>query len=179
MHPRFFNPIFYKTTILALALALALALGITATAHAGGVGYVDDRRLIDQSPQGQDILKQLETEFAERSRELKGRFDRLKAQQQDLEKNSVLMTEAELQVKADDLREFQRQLRRDQRDYQDDYARRRGQGLGKLEKTITEVVIAVAKRKKLDLVFQQAVYASPDIDLTDQVLAELKKQYQK
>ena len=152
---------------------------VASAAHAGGLGYVDDQRLITQSPQGREIIKKLEAEFAERSRELKGRFDMLKAQQQDLEKNSVQMTAEDLQTKSQNLRELQRQLRRDQRDYQEDYMRRRNQELGKLEKDITEVIIAVAKREKLDMVFQQAVYASPDIDLTGRVLAELKKRYKK
>lgn len=152
---------------------------VASAAHAGGLGYVDDQRLITQSPQGREIIKKLEAEFAERSRELKGRFDMLKAQQQDLEKNSVQMTAEDLQTKSQNLRELQRQLRRDQRDYQEDYMRRRNQELSKLEKDITEVIIAVAKREKLDMVFQQAVYASPDIDLTGRVLAELKKRYKK
>ncbi len=159
-------------------LALAMMAG-AATVNAGGLGYVDDRRLIEQSPQGQDIMKKLEAEFAERSRELKGRFDRFKARQQDLEKNSLEMTAEEMQIESGDLQEMQRQLRRAQREYKEDYARRRNQRLGKLEKVITEVIVAVAKREKLDVVFQQAVYASPDIDLTDRVLDELKKRYKK
>ena len=75
--------------LLALAMMAGAITAMTATtANAGGLGYVDDRRLIDQSPQGQDIIKKLEAEFAERSRELKGRFDRFKARQQDLEKTA-------------------------------------------------------------------------------------------
>ena len=89
------------------------------------------------------------------------------------------MTAEEVQIESGDLQEMQRQLRRAQREYKEDYARRRNQRLGKLEKVITEVIVAVAKREKLDVVFQQAVYASPDIDLTDRVLDELKKRYKK
>ena len=158
-----------------------LALAMMAGAHAGGLGYVDDRRLIEQSPQGQDIIKKLEAEFAERSRELKGRFDRFKARQQDLEKNSLEMTAEEVQIESGDLQEMQRQLRRAQREYKEDYARRRNPHLSKLEQVITEVIVTVAKREKLDIVFQpnQVVYANPDIDLTDRVLDELKKRYKK
>ncbi len=156
-----------------------LSLSITAPAIAGGLGYIDDRRLIEQSPQGRAILKELAGEFAERARELKGRFDRFQARQQDLEKNSVLMKPEELRNKADDLQELQRQLQRAQREYNEDYARRRTQRLSRLNKVITDVIIAVAKREKIDIVFQRAVYANPDIDMTARVLDELKKQYEK
>jgi len=63
-------------------------------------------------------------------------------------------------------------------EYNEDYARRRSHHLGKLEKLITEVIRDVAKREGLDVVFQQVVYASEDIDLTDTVLEELKKRHQ-
>lgn len=175
------NTRFFKKLLLTASLTLSLALPVTilpaSRVAADGVGYVDGRRLIDQSPQGKDIIKELEAEFAARSRELNGRFDIFKAKQQELEKNSVLLTAEELQSKADDLRGLQRQLRRARREYEEDYARRRDQRIDTLEKAITEVIIAVAKREKLDLVFQQAVYASPDIDLTERVLAALKKHF--
>lgn len=164
---------------LLLTASLVLVLIPAAGAIAGGLGYVDARRLISQAPQGQDEIKKLEAEFAERNRELKGKFDIFKAREADLEKNGVLMTPEERANKTEDLRELQRQLRRAQREYNEDYARRRNQELGKLEKIITEVVIAVAKRKKLDVVFQQVVYASPDVDLTGEVLKELKKRHRK
>ena len=164
-----------------LTALLALPPTLVPAGHAGaeGLGYVDARRLIAQAPQGLDEVKKLEAEFAERSRELKGKLDGFKAQQQDLEKNGVLMTAEEVRAKTADLRELQRQLRRAQREYQEDYERRRSQGLSRLENMITEVIVAVAKRKKLDVVLQQVVYASPKVDLTDQVLAELKKRYKK
>lgn len=174
MNLRFFNNLFL-TALLVLPPTLVPA----GRAGAEGLGYVDARRLIAQAPQGLDEAKKLEAEFAERQRELKGKLDGFKAQQHDLEKNGVLMTVEEVQTKAGDLRELQRQLQRAQREYQEDYERRRNKGLNRLEKMITEVIVAVAKRKKLDVVFQQAVYASPDIDLTDQVLDELKKRYKK
>jgi len=99
-------------------------------------------------------------------------------QEEDLEKNRLVMTEEELVDRTEDLRELERQLRRAQREYNEDYARRRNQRLNKLDKQITEVIIEVAKRENLDVVLRQAVYASPEIDMTDQVLEELKERYQ-
>lgn len=167
------QPLRFITTLFTAALLAATIL----PAHAD-MGYVDARRLIEQAPQGRDEAVRLEAEFAERNRELKGRFELFKTQEEELDKERLTMTADELTAKTDDLREMERQLRRAQREYNEDYTRRRNQGLAKLEKLITEVIIDVAKDEKLDVVFQQVVYASEEIDMTDRVLEELKKRYE-
>lgn len=169
------NPQSVKNLLWAAVLAAATAV---APAHAEGMGYVDARRLIEQAPQGQQQIRELEAEFAERNRELQVSFQLFKDQEEDLEKNRLVMTEEELADRIEDLRALERQLQRAQREYNEDYARRRNQRLNKLDKQITEVIVEVAKRENLDVVFRQAVYASPEIDLTDQVLEELKERYQ-
>ncbi len=170
---RFFRN-FLPVTIPAVMMAAMMAMS---TATAGGIGYVDARRLIEQAPQGRDIAEQLEAEFAERNRELNGRVEVFKAGQDDLEKNAVLLSAEELRDKSADLQELQRQLARAQREYKEDYERRRNQHLDKLEKIITEVIVVVAKQEELDVVFQQAVYTNPSIDFTERVLTALKKRY--
>ncbi len=165
--------------LLAALLTIPAAMLLVGAAHAAGMGYVDARRLIDEAPQGKDEIEKLEAEFAERNRELKGRLDLFKAREADLEKNRLTMSAEDLETSARELNELERQLRRDQRAYNEDYARRRNQGLSNLEKIITKAVIDIAKKRKLDVVFQQVVYASPKIDLTETVLKELKKRHKK
>ena len=166
-----------KYFILSASLLLTMTITPEQVAVAAEIGYVDARRLIEQAPQGKDEIKKLEAEFAERNRELKGHFDQFKAQESDLEKNGMLMAAEELESKTKDLREVQRKLKRDQREYNEDYTQRRNEGLAKLERIVTEAIIVVAKKEKLDVVFQQAVYANPNIDLTDKVLEVLKADY--
>ena len=141
------------------------------------LAYVDARRLIDEAPQGKDEIRILEENFSERNRELKGKIEQYNAQEAELQKNAVLLPADELQQKSNDLRELQRTLQREQQNYNEDYARNRNQGLARLEKLISEVIIELAMQEKIDLVVQQAVYASPEIDFTDRVLEELKSRY--
>jgi len=157
--------------------AVAAAFTVAATAHAQSMGYVDARRLIEQAPQGQQMSRELEAEFAERNRELKGRFELFQAKEDDLEKNRLALSEEDIAARVDELRELERKLRRAQREFNEDISRRRNQNLSKLEKLITAVIQDVAKREKLDVVFQQVVYASEEIDLTDTVLEELKARH--
>ncbi len=164
----------FKHLFLAALLALPAVVIPGGNASAEGMGYVDVRRLLDQAPQSQDKRSELQAEFAERNRELRGQIDLLKAREDELEKNGMLMTAEELENKSNELRRLQRQVSNAQREYNEDYTRRQDQELGKLEQIITEAVVAVAQREELDVVFQRVVYANPEIDLTDQVLDELK-----
>ena len=75
------------------------------------------------------------------------------------------------------LRERQVRLKREQQNYNEDYARARNESLARLEKLISDVIIELAKEENIGLVVQQAVYASPDIDLTNQVLERLQKMH--
>ena len=161
-----------------IGLLLVFVLGsilYSSQALAEKIGYVDARRLIDESPQGQAEIKKLEEEFAERNRELKGKFETFKSREADLQKNAVLMTPEEVESKTEELRDMQRTLKRDQRDYNEEYNARRAKSLAELQKVISDAVIFVAERDKYDLVVQQAVYASNAINLTDVVLEELVK----
>ena len=159
------------------ALALVVVATVSVASHAQSIGYVDAVKLIDQAPQGKDEVKLLEQNFSERNRDLKARIDQFNADEADLQKNAVLMSSEELQEKRGQLRERQRSLQREQQIYNEDYARSRNQGLARLEKLISEVIVEIAKQDKVDLVVQQAVYASPGIDLTPKVLERLTEIY--
>jgi outer membrane protein len=44
----------------------------------------------------------------------------------------------------------------------------------KLLRQANNVIKAIAQREKYDLILQDAVYADPKVDITDQVLKEVK-----
>ncbi len=137
------------------------------------IGYVDVRRLIDESPQGLVELNKLEADFAQRNREIQGRIDVFEAKRAELEKNAMLMSEEEAARANQELEQMQRTLRREQRDYNEEYNESRNRSLAVLQKIISDAVIHVARRDDFDLVFQQAVYISDRIDITERVLKEL------
>ena len=139
------------------------------------IGYVDALRLIDESPQGQRELQALEAEFADRNRELRGRLELFRDRRADFEKNAVLMTPEEAEKSREELRTMQRDLAREQRDYNEAYDSKRQSSLGQLQKVISEAVIFIAKRDNYDLIVQQADFASDQINITAKVLEELVK----
>ncbi len=167
------TPIFRKL-LLAVSTGLFL-LVFSSQSLAEKIGYVDARRLVDESPQGAEQLKSLEAEFSERNREIKGKIEVFRAAEADFQKNGLLLSPADQESKKAELKKMQRDLQRDQRDYNEEYGAKRNSGLGALQKQISDAVIFVAERDKFDLIVQEAVYASKGINLTDTVLEELKK----
>jgi outer membrane protein len=159
-------------------ILLVIALVSPAPLVAQSLAYVDARRLIDEAPQGKAEIKSLEEQFSERNRDLKGRIDEFELRETELKKNAVLMSSDELQQKTTELRDIQRTLQREQQVFNEDYTRSRNQGLAKLEKLISEVIIKIAVDEEIDLVVQNAVYASQGIDLTPRVLEELGRLHQ-
>ncbi len=158
-----------------VCLALLLLAGAS---YADKIAYVDARRLIDQAPQGKLEVRKLEEAFSVRNRELRSKFELFRSQKTEFEKNSVLMPTEEAEEKAKELRYMQRDLEREQRQYNEDYAEVRNEGLARLENMISQVIVDIAQKQNIDLVLQQVVYASDRINLTDTVLEELEKQFE-
>lgn len=168
---KYFSTAFYMFLVLPFVALLA------SPAHAVNIGYVDAHQLIQEAPQGQDEIKKLETEFLGRKKKLQEAFEKFQKQRKKFEKEGLLLEDKEREAKIQVLREQERHLKRDEREYNEDFQLRRGEELGKLERVITAAIIAVAEREKLDVVLQQAVYASSDINVTDKVLEELKRRH--
>ncbi len=160
------------------ALYLSMLVALPLQAQAEKLAYVDARRLVNEAPQGKDELQILEQSFSARKRQLTGNIESFKAQEAQFQKNALALSEEERQSKAAELLDLQRTLQRDEKNYGEDYERSHNQGLMRLEKLISEVIIELAKKEGIDLVLQQVVYASPKIDFTERVLKELKKRHQ-
>ena len=170
---------FIMKSIFRLIFILCIGmLALPTQLMAQSIAYVDALRLIDESPQGKAELQKLEEEFGIRRQDLQRRLDNWLAEEDNLKKNSLLMTSEEVDAKLQELSDLQRSLRREQEIYNNDYSRSRNQGIAKLEKMITEVIFQVAQEQDIDLVLQQVVYASSDINLTDTVLEELERMFE-
>lgn len=139
------------------------------------IGYVNAVELVETAPQGKKALKALENEFSARERAVLTLRDEAVALEQSITKNSLLLNDADKKSKTKKLVELQRRLQREQRELSEDFSLRRNEALAKLQKIVTAAVIKVAKAENYDIVFQQAVWFKPSIDMTQSVLDYLKK----
>ena len=93
--------------------------------------------------------------------------------QSNLEKNSLTMPEAERRKKERDFGDLSRDFQRRQREFREDLNQRRNEELATVLDRANKVVKKIAEAEKYDIIFQEAVYASPSIDITDKVIKAL------
>ena len=163
-----------KTAALSLLVLAASALPLGAAQAEVKIGVVNVARLLQESPQAQAASQALENEFAARRRELENQQKDLKAREDKLQKDGAVMAEAERRNAEKTLRDGQRELARKQNEFLEDLNVRRNEALGQLQRNVLQEVQAYAKTAGLDVVVADALYASPSVDVTNQVLAALQ-----
>ena len=158
-----------------LAGAAAALLGLAALpVHAEGkFGFVNTERIMRDSAPAQRAQKKIEGEFIKRDQELTKLADQLKRMQEELEKNSVTMAEGQRRTKERELGELDRDFQRKRREFQEDLNQRRNEELAQVLEQANRAIRLIAEQEKYDIIFQDAVYANPRIDITDKVIKSL------
>lgn len=164
-------------------LLIALSAGVTALAVLSSVplakaaelkiGFIDQERVTRESAPADRASKQLEKEFAPRAEELKRREAQIKTLQGQLEKDAPTMSEGDRRAKEQELGRLTLDFQRMQREYREDLNLRRNQELSALFERANKVIRQIAETEKYDIIFQEAVYRNPKIDITDRVLKAL------
>jgi outer membrane protein len=159
-----------KTTLFAFLTLAAIAMPLSAAQAQAKIGVVNVARLLQEAPQAQAASQALENEFAARKRDLQNLERDLKAREDKLQKDGATMAEADRRNQEKALREFARK----QNEFMEDLNVRRNEALGQLQRSVLQEVQNYAKTAGLDLVIADALFASPSIDITAQVLSALQ-----
>ena len=159
--------------LLALAAAMAPVAGVTAQAQLK-IGFVNVSRLLAEAPQAQAASAALENEFAARRRDLENQQKELKTREEKLQKDGAVMAENERRNAEKALRDGQRELARKQNEFLEDLNVRRNEALGQLQRAVVQEIQAYAKTAGFDMIVADALYASPALDITTQVLTALQ-----
>lgn len=155
-------------------LFATLSLLVSAPAFAQvKIGVVNLDRLIREAPAAVSAQKRLQTEFQPREKELSALSDKIKAAQDNLSKNGLTMSDSVRQQRERELVELNRDLQRKQQAFQEDLTQRRNEALSGLIEQANRAVRQIAQNEKFDIIFQEAVYWSPSIDLTEKVMKTL------
>ena len=159
----------------AIVVGLLLASVVTVSHADVKIGFVDPVALIQNAPQSDAALKQLEQEFSPRNQEILELQDRIESLEVELEKNALIWTETEIQNTRREIDALNRRMKRTQEEAQEDYNLRRNEELARIQGLIREVVVTIAKDEGYDLILETGVvYVSPRINLTERILEELE-----
>ena len=168
-------------TIKSLSLAVLLVFaGFAADASAADlkIGVIDMGVLLQKSPQAQNATAEMQKKFDARKKDLISEQDEIKNLQDDLNKNGATMSASQAQDEQSRLDEKQRDFSRKSSDYQDDASMERNAQLSKLQQDVFKAAQEVAQAQKYNLILAEGVvYKDGAVDVTDQVLAQMNKDY--
>lgn len=156
---------------------ICASAGALAPAAAGAqelkIGYVNSEKILRDSAPAKAASAKLEQEFSKRDRDLQEMGTRLKQAAERLEKDALVLSEADRTRRQRELAEMDREFQRRQREFREDLNQRRNEELQALLERAQRVVRQIAEQEKFDLVVQDAVYFSSRVDITDKVLRAL------
>jgi len=158
----------------ALAAPAAAQEKPAATPPAGKFGFVNTERILREAAPAVRAQKKIEAEFQKRDQELAKVADQLKRMQEEIEKNSVTMSETQRRTREREFGELNRDFQRKQREFREDLNQRRNEELAAVVEQANRVIRQIAEQEKFDIIFQDAVFASPRIDITERVIKALE-----
>jgi len=147
------------------------------TLVAQNVAFVNMNNILEDSPQAEEAMRELEKEFSPRDSQLVAEREELQRLRDRLEREGDLMTATQ---RADLEREFtarSREFRRAQESFTEDLNVRRNEELAKLQRLINDAIIDLARGRDIDLILTErnVLYASDRIDITDDIIAAMQR----
>ena len=162
-----------------LVAGLVLAASVAEAAELK-VGWVSRTRILKEAPQVEAARKKLQDEFAPRERELLAMQKELQTLDDKLQKDRAVMSEAQKRSMERDILAQRRDLKRLQDEANEDFTIRQNEVLNSLQERTKQIIEDFARKNKFDLILSDGVvYTSKRIDITDEILAELKLEAEK
>lgn len=163
-----------KTRAILLLSVCAVAFAHSAMAESK-IGFVNSQKIVNEAPQAARAKKRIEKDFEKRDQDLQKMAKDLKGMQESLEKNSTTMADADRRNKEREINDLNRDFQRRQREFREDLSQRQNEEMAAIFDRVNKIIRQIAEADKYDIIFQDAVYANPRIDITEKVLKALNE----
>jgi outer membrane protein len=137
------------------------------------IGYVNSERVLKEAAPARAAQAKLEAEFGKREKDLNEVANKLKAASDKLEKEAPTLAEAERTRRQRELVEADRDFQRKRREFQEDLQQRKNEELNSVLERANRVIRQIYETEKYDVILQDAVFASPRVDITKKVIDAL------
>ncbi|MFZ1319404.1 MAG: OmpH family outer membrane protein [Candidatus Nitrotoga sp.] len=131
---------------------------------------MNTERILRESAPAVRAEKKIEKEFSGRDQEIKKVAKQVKDVQIFMEKEGLTLPDAEKRNKERELANLNMNLQRMQRGFSEDLNLRKNEEMSVVLEHANKAIQALAEKEKYDLILQEAVYRSPNIDITEKVL---------
>jgi outer membrane protein len=159
-----------KKCIFAGIAVLSFSSGVYAESK---IGFVNSQKILNDAPQAARAKKKIEKDFEKRDQDLQRIAKQLQGMQETIDKNQVTMTESERRTKEREFADLNRDFQRKQREFREDLSQRQNEEMAAIFERVNKIIKQIAETEKYDIIFQEAVYATPRIDITDKVIKAL------
>lgn len=137
------------------------------------IGFVSLDRILRDSTPAKTAQSKLEAEFSKRQKDLQDAANRLKGIADKFDKDGPVLSETERSRRQRELADMDKDFQRRQREFNEDINQRKNEELASVVERANKVIKQIAEADKFDIVFQDAVYVNPRIDITEKVLKAL------
>jgi outer membrane protein len=156
-------------------LALGLSALAPAQAQSSKIAWLSTERIYNESRLAKLAGDKLAEEFKGREKAMQDLASRLKAASEKLEKELPALGEADRVKRQREYFELDKEFQRRQREFREDLNQRTNEERAVISDKATLIIKQLAQTEGFDIVLQDAVWASPRIDITEKVLAALDK----
>ena len=142
------------------------------------IGIVNTSKLLKEAPQAEAARKKLESEFAPRDAKIVDLQKLIKVLEDKLSKDAAVMSDTARKKQEREIVSKKRDAKRAREEFTEDFNFRRNEEIGKLQKLVSETILAMAKENKYDIILNESViYASQQVEITADVLKRLRELY--
>ena len=169
--------------VLVLLLSLILLGAVTAQAAETKIGFIDLQKALNVSAAGKAAKEKITAKVKEYESVIDKRQQDLKKLKDELEKQSVLLSDEARAAKERDYQQKLKEFQRFTKDVQDELQQADSDHTNRIIEKIINLVQEVGKRDGYDLILEKSsggvVYGSERVDLTEKVLKEFDARFQK
>ena len=157
-----------------LILLLITSIGVNA---AGKTAFINSKVLLEESPQAIAANEKLQEQFGGRERSLRILAGSIKEMEQIYQNDSAIMSSEQKKKAEDNIILNKRRFQFEQQSLKEDLQSRQRELLQKVQTSIKAVIKSYGDKNGYDFIFTDAsiAYASDAVNITDQILKELKQ----
>jgi outer membrane protein len=137
------------------------------------LGFVNTERIFREAASAKQAQAKLEQEFSKREKELVDIGNNLKQASERFEREAPTLSESQRTARQKQLIDQDREFQRKRREFQEDLNARKNEEQQIVVERANRAVKQVAEAEKFDVIFQEAVYIHPKLDITDKVIRAL------
>ncbi len=157
-----------------LLILFVLSALVAATGYAQGIGVVNSQEILENSAEGKKVMAQLQEEEKKTQAELSRRDEEIRQLQKKLNTQRLTLTQEALMNLQSDLEKKRTERQRFAEDINREMNELAARLFQKIQNEVLPIIETIGKEKNLDMIFDLqrsgAVYVSPTVDITSEVI---------